>query len=432
MGALWLAGDPSPVRYGAGGNGAAMLRPSGVGSAALGSLLLPALALVSGDEVTLAASAAATAALPRAGALGGLVVNGRPLALGPVVWLPLVLLDIVAVFGVRAALVSLAAGLAGSALTVRGVAAFPKTFAAGEAALIAQFIAVFLASGSIGMLFGGDGYHRVLYAAALAAASALGFASRAVNGLLCFAGFALAVISVPYAYLLGAIVPFAAHLSITVVALAAAAVALHAAATRSVLPRIVLRKGYHVLALAAVWPLLAAEAGRRLVSVGSAGVLALLCALEAARLRRWPSEALSVALDAVLAPLRDSRDSGVLVTSHLSLAVGIGAPLWLLGADWPPEAPTAALAALCAGDAAAAAIGIKLGGRLVPRMPNGKSLEGALACFALTLWAQGDVLWWRPRAVAAAAAAAMAELVCTSNDNLLVPLAALVPWAAML
>lgn len=44
--------------------------------------------------------------------------------------------------------------------------------------------------------------------------------------------------------------------------------------------------------------------------------------------------------------------------------------------------------------------------------------------------AQGALL--RPRSVVAAVAASVVELVATSNDNLLVPLAAAAPWLALL
>lgn len=93
---------------------------------------------------------------------------------------------------------------------------------------------------------------------------------------------------------------------------------------------------------------------------------------------------------------------------------GIAGATWLLasylGAAWlaPPAVAVAAMWAVAAGDSSAAVVG-RLVGRV--RLPNGKSLEGALAMWAMTAaGAWGLAGWTWPMALGVGAAATLSEL----------------------
>lgn len=96
----------------------------------------------------------------------------------------------------------------------------------------------------------------------------------------------------------------------------------------------------------------------------------------------------AAAVDRLMAPLADSRDSGPLLLSHLALLVGVAAPLWLRGREhhhrhtdvgallWP----FAGLLSVGIGDSAASLVGVYLGRRkLVPG--TAKSVEGTAGGF---------------------------------------------------
>ena len=383
---VWLAGDPAYDGTRDVGSAASAAPGSPPGSATLGALALPTAALLA-DSPALAPALAAAAWAPRRGGAGSIVINGRAISGG--VGRAVATLALLAVAwdsgSMRSAIVATASGYAGAVAASRVALAFPSSLAAGEVALLGATMAA-IATDAMDRDSWRDPDARALRAAATGSAAALTLAARG-RPLYALALAAVALYTAPYAHLRAVVEPFATHLAAIAVAGVAAATALTAAAARGWAPRIAVRKGYHVLAFFALAPLLRSLAGRRLVSLASAGVVALLCVCEGVRLRGWPAP-LARLFEALTAPLRDERDAGALVTSHLTLALGIGCTLWLVGPDWPQEASIAALAALGVGDTAAAALGSRLGGRASPRLPNGKSLEGATACFVATYLAQ--------------------------------------------
>lgn len=134
--------------------------------------------------------------------------------------------------------------------------------------------------------------------------------------------------------------------------------------------QLVARKAFHVVALALFAPpiVLGGAGGLVFMQVASAGALLLCVLLELVRSSSPRSSPIRAAIDALVAPLIDERDSGPLIMTHLYLIGGCGLPLWLtsaeqLAADCARMGPWAALLPLAGvlaaiGDGAAAAVGV--------------------------------------------------------------------------
>ena len=242
--------------------------------------------------------------------------------------------------------------------------------------------------------------------------------------------------------------------------IAAALPAIAALHTRQILPATLLRKLFHMVALALFVPGLLIDA--RLLALALGVVLSVLAALELLRLSGAPG--LADALSAFMLRFTDGRDGGAAIISHLSLLAGVAVPLWLALPPAPCAAPDGISAALLRGtslqgvsdglrqrgtplaawagllslgvaDSAAAAIGSVLG-RWRVFVGSAKSVEGCVAGAAtltvsllLVLWCSDAVAWppgiaamvmvWR--VAWASMLIALLEACTTQLDNLVMP-----------
>jgi dolichol kinase len=224
-------------------------------------------------------------------------------------------------------------------------------------------------------------------------------------------------------------------------------------ATRT-LPRILLRKGFHALALVMFVPVLALDAS--LLSLALAVAFALMTVCELVRALGVP--VIANLLSHFMYKFTDDRDGGRLTISHLSLVLGIAVPLWLSLEQTPlcpgapfekrgcarggagevhfaaqplPLAAWTGLLTLGVADSVAAAVGSTLGRTRVHATAH-KSVEGTAAA-ALSLWAclaaavvagvaRGQVATWRLPWVCFLSC--LLEAVTTQLDNLVLPLLA--------
>ncbi|KAK9795962.1 hypothetical protein WJX73_008372 [Symbiochloris irregularis] len=90
-------------------------------------------------------------------------------------------------------------------------------------------------------------------------------------------------------------------------------------------PTIIVRKGYHILALALFLPALLLEPQLLALSLGIAA--AALAAAEILRVGRFPL--IGARIHSFMTAFIDSRDCGLLLISHFSLLLGMAAPIWL-------------------------------------------------------------------------------------------------------
>ena len=216
--------------------------------------------------------------------------------------------------------------------------------------------------------------------------------------------------------------------------------AMHAAATAASLPRTILRKGYHGLAVAIFAPaVLGGQAG--LVAAGSAAAGAALAALEVARIAGARSTRAGASLDAFMSKFLDAQDAGPVLVSHFALLAGVAGPVWVVvsaAAPAPTSSPPPSLLLALTGvvslgvtDTAASVIGRACGRR---RLWGGaKTVEGAVAgavaggvaWAALLLLGGGgraaSLPLLLPLALASALTAAL-EAATTQLDNVFLPL----------
>ena len=173
------------------------------------------------------------------------------------------------------------------------------------------------------------------------------------------------------------------------------------------------RKIIHILI--ALVPALAALDYSNTALLLMGGVLFYTCA-ESLRFLGFSTPLVS----SITASVLREREQG-----HFALApvtLGLGALLALL--LFPPQVARVAIYALAFGDSAASLVG-KFLGRLRPGFLSGKSIEGALACFAASALAGFMVFHdWKIAAAAGAAAMLVDTLPFEDFDNLLLPLAA--------
>jgi hypothetical protein len=206
------------------------------------------------------------------------------------------------------------------------------------------------------------------------------------------------------------------------------------AAQRRRVPRILLRKAFHVMALLGCAP--AAVLDPDLLRLGLAAGCGALVVAEAAR--QGKQGGLGRAVARVFAPFADERDAGALVLSPFSLLLGMAAPVWMAapvavgqardGASRLPLCAWAGILALGVGDAAAAGVGVAYGRtRLLPRWSKtwkGTTAGGlAMLGAAAGVVALGGAEHHGMGVVGATAVAAALEAVTAQNDNAFVPLA---------
>jgi dolichol kinase len=227
--------------------------------------------------------------------------------------------------------------------------------------------------------------------------------------------------------------------------LAASLPAMQLLSARGLLPRIVVRKGYHLLAIALFLPAFLADPEMLCLSLGVA--LSALVALEVARCARLPW--LGPAVQAYMQRFVDGRDSGPVYVTHFTLLLGLAAPIWLAAALQEAGAGRLAVA-LCGmsglvsigvGDAAASVVGSTYG-RVRPLRGSSKTLEGTAAGVACALLAWGLVLAplgllaemsaWQLLALAGGTLwAGLLEAATCQLDNLVIPVFYLVHLLCM-
>ena len=177
------------------------------------------------------------------------------------------------------------------------------------------------------------------------------------------------------------------------------------------------RKAFHMLSL--VYWIAFAFLGWPKAAYWMGGWLIVVLAIETARLRVPAFERRLVGLfDGMIRETERRHFSGIFHTTAGSLAA-------MLIARGEPVIVGAAIGSLAFGDAAAALVGKTFGKRKI--LGGQKSLEGSLACFAVS-YAVTIGVGVRPgAALASALAASVVELLPTTgffNDNLWTPVAA--------
>ncbi|KAL4424664.1 hypothetical protein ABPG77_004471 [Micractinium sp. CCAP 211/92] len=222
-------------------------------------------------------------------------------------------------------------------------------------------------------------------------------------------------------------------------------------------PSILVRKGYHLLAVGLFLPALLLEP--QLLGVALGGAFLALLAVEAARLSGLPG--IAPRIHAFMASFTDARDSGPVLITHFTLLLGMAVPVWLSNALLPGTLGAAAAGSAASGsdlqarqetvwlpgyagimilgfgDTAASAVGSLLG-----RTPichgSRKTVEGTVAAAAATLAA-----WWLlaaalhvgggdggaalgisswPALAAATTLSCLLEAATTQLDNIFMPL----------
>ena len=147
---------------------------------------------------------------------------------------------------------------------------------------------------------------------------------------------------------------------------------------------IILRKGYHVLAVALFLPALLRQP--QLLGVALAVAFAVLVAVEVVRCGTIPG--VSDRVQAFMSSFVDSRDCGVVFVTHFTLLLGLALPVWLSNAMndsspalvvntlWPGA--LAGIVATGVGDAAASVVGSSCG-RICVAPGSQKTVEGTVA-----------------------------------------------------
>lgn len=193
---------------------------------------------------------------------------------------------------------------------------------------------------------------------------------------------------------------------------------------------IVARKSYHALALALFLPAVAVDAA--FLSFATAVALAAMLAVEVLRVADVCrlGRLISLSVQAV----RDNRDEGPLLVTHIYLLIGNGLPLWaavLTGASRIGILAVSGMLVLDALDAAASIVGSVMGKTRLFGL--GKTFEGTAAGVAAAFglaaaWKHvvvaepvGGV--WYIRMLAAVAGAGLYEAATLQIDNLVLPIA---------
>jgi dolichol kinase len=170
------------------------------------------------------------------------------------------------------------------------------------------------------------------------------------------------------------------------------------------IPNILLRKGYHILAVSLFLPALFSQP--QLLGIALAGAFAVLAVVEVLRIGNISG--ISTRVHSFMGSFVDERDSGVIFITHFALLVGMALPVWLSNAMdidtsssinskvtidtiWP--AALAGILATGLGDAAASIIGSQFG--RVPIAPKSrKTVEGTLAGAVTVVIAWIGLVYW--------------------------------------
>ncbi|GAQ84401.1 phosphatidate cytidyltransferase [Klebsormidium nitens] len=190
------------------------------------------------------------------------------------------------------------------------------------------------------------------------------------------------------------------------------------------LPAILVRKAYHVLAVAMFTPALLHQPLFLRLAFG--GALVCFVLLEIIRVHRIPP--LAEPLHQFLQRFTDVRDSGPLILSHFSLLLGCALPLWLAPSSGGPSlASFAGVLSIGVGDTLASMVGVKYG-RTRLCADSKKTVEGTVASF-LGMLAGLLALQWASTSmeikaydVFATLMASLLEAFTVQSDNAFVPI----------
>ena len=155
-------------------------------------------------------------------------------------------------------------------------------------------------------------------------------------------------------------------------------------------PNIIVRKGYHVLAVSLFLPALLSQS--QLLGMALSIAFAALLGVEV--VRTGGIRGISSPLHKFMSSFVDKRDSGSMYVTHLTLLLGMAVPIWLSNAmddgtskEDVEQVLPAALAGIVItglGDAAASIVGSLVG--RVPIAPGShKTVEGTLAGAAMSM-----------------------------------------------
>ncbi|KAK9866795.1 hypothetical protein WJX84_005754 [Apatococcus fuscideae] len=198
-----------------------------------------------------------------------------------------------------------------------------------------------------------------------------------------------------------------------VVLLAAALPAMDWASRNRKAPTIIIRKGYHLLAMGLFLPALFLDPPFLALALSIA--LALLILIEAIRVAQLPY--LGAKIHGFMTSFIDARDSGLLLISHFSLLLGMAVPIWLtvsLTEQHQRRAPAPAYAGIIIlglGDSAASVLGRAYGRHRITT-GNRKTMEGTCSGAAATM----------AGFLAASVASCLLEAATTQLDNVFIPL----------
>ncbi|KAH9619163.1 hypothetical protein KSS87_006484 [Heliosperma pusillum] len=192
--------------------------------------------------------------------------------------------------------------------------------------------------------------------------------------------------------------------------------------------RILLRKYYHLMAVAMFVPALILQPNFLNLAFGAA--LAVFLVLEIIRVWRiWP---LGEMIHGFMNAFTDHRDSDLLVVSHFSLLLGCALPMWMSsGFNDRPLAPFAGILSLGIGDTMASMVGHKYG-VLRWSKTGKKTIEGTAAgitsvmaacSFLLPLLASTGYIQNWSSLIVAVIASGLLEAYTAQLDNAFIPLA---------
>lgn len=167
-------------------------------------------------------------------------------------------------------------------------------------------------------------------------------------------------------------------------------------------PNIILRKGYHILAVVLFLPAVFTQP--QLLGIALACAFAVLVAVEVLRTGNIPR--VSQYIDNFMGSFVDERDAGVVYVTHFTLLLGMALPMWLSTATmientsneasknniWP--AALAGILAIGLGDAAASIVGSQFG-RVQIAPKSRKTLEGTLAGAAVVIMAWIGLVYYQ-------------------------------------
>jgi len=191
---------------------------------------------------------------------------------------------------------------------------------------------------------------------------------------------------------------------------------------RKQMARIMIRKGFHIMAVVMFVPALALQADFLRISFALAfGVFVVVEAI-----RVWRIPPLGEKIHTFLKAFTDSRDSDVLIISHFSLLLGCAIPVWLSSTDRPLTA-YAGILSLGIGDTMASVVGYNFGSTRLSSLSK-KTWEGTIAGI-LSIAAASVLLSYMLPTVSlvgsitvAAICAGLVEAFTSQLDNAFVPI----------